>query len=612
MIQRNAAQLDAHGRGAGRRGARTRRGFERGTADAYAIAADGGARRVRERCGRARARAVGRRRRSRRARRRRRRARRAHPRSRSRERLPLRRGTVDRRRDRARRTASCGSRSPTTARASPTDERERIFEPGFRGARRTGRDDDGAGLGLSLARRLARSVSGDVAVLDADREAASSSRFRARDGRSGGVQAPVGGAGQPATVTGQKWRRGRNRGPRRPLDARRRGCAAAFIASGSRRCLGAVAHGRRSAPVRTAANDTMQRRGASLPRRTPSASHVPSRLAELPWRRSPRRVQDAAAVALDGGRIDAARRPDREPTSRWTTSCSPGRGEPRRWAVSLTALHDSAGGADRRDRSTCSAADDAGTQSDAIVRVADRRRDARRSSGACRRRAPTRRPPSIGGTAYVVGGYTGTRWLDTIVAWRPGARGARRRAPAVAAPLRGRRRGAGTARDRGRLARRRHRERGGARVHAPGAPASCAIGRLPAPTTHAAAAALGGVGLRDRRPRRRASNTPTARDRRDRPAHAARSGAAGALATPRSDLAAVATAARSSSPAGTRRPGHDRDAQRRSPRQPACARRGGDPTRRVRARRRGHADRRGAPRAAARLRAEQRAATRST
>src|SRR5207248_6132462 len=29
---------------------------------------------------------------------------------------------------------------------------------------------------------------------------------------------------------------------------------------------------------------------------------------------------------------------------------------------------------------------------------------------------------AIGGTAYVVGGYTGARWLDTIVAWRPGGR----------------------------------------------------------------------------------------------------------------------------------------------------------------------------------------------
>ena len=28
---------------------------------------------------------------------------------------------------------------------------------------------------------------------------------------------------------------------------------------------------------------------------------------------------------------------------------------------------------------------------------------------------------AIGGTAYVVGGYTGTQWLNTIVAWRPGS-----------------------------------------------------------------------------------------------------------------------------------------------------------------------------------------------
>jgi len=40
------------------------------------------------------------------------------------------------------------------------DERERIFEPGVRGAAANG--GDGAGLGLALARRLARSASGDV------------------------------------------------------------------------------------------------------------------------------------------------------------------------------------------------------------------------------------------------------------------------------------------------------------------------------------------------------------------------------------------------------------------------------------------------------------------
>jgi signal transduction histidine kinase len=44
-------------------------------------------------------------------------------------------------------------------------ERERIFEPGIRGAEGA-RSGDGAGLGLALARRLARSVSGEVAALD--------------------------------------------------------------------------------------------------------------------------------------------------------------------------------------------------------------------------------------------------------------------------------------------------------------------------------------------------------------------------------------------------------------------------------------------------------------
>ncbi len=45
------------------------------------------------------------------------------------------------------------------------DERERIFEPGVRGRTVPDQDSRGAGLGLALARRLARSASGDV---DAD------------------------------------------------------------------------------------------------------------------------------------------------------------------------------------------------------------------------------------------------------------------------------------------------------------------------------------------------------------------------------------------------------------------------------------------------------------
>jgi len=45
------------------------------------------------------------------------------------------------------------------------DERERIFEPGVRGRVGEAGGLDGAGLGLSLARRLARSASGDIEAL---------------------------------------------------------------------------------------------------------------------------------------------------------------------------------------------------------------------------------------------------------------------------------------------------------------------------------------------------------------------------------------------------------------------------------------------------------------
>jgi signal transduction histidine kinase len=45
------------------------------------------------------------------------------------------------------------------------DERETIFEPGVRGRVGEAGGLDGAGLGLSLARRLARSAGGDVEAL---------------------------------------------------------------------------------------------------------------------------------------------------------------------------------------------------------------------------------------------------------------------------------------------------------------------------------------------------------------------------------------------------------------------------------------------------------------
>jgi signal transduction histidine kinase len=45
-------------------------------------------------------------------------------------------------------------------------ERDRIFEPGFRGEAGAAGDHRGAGLGLALARRLARAVGGDVEALN--------------------------------------------------------------------------------------------------------------------------------------------------------------------------------------------------------------------------------------------------------------------------------------------------------------------------------------------------------------------------------------------------------------------------------------------------------------
>jgi signal transduction histidine kinase len=56
------------------------------------------------------------------------------------------------------------------------DEPDRVFEPGVRGSAPRAGDGHGAGLGLSLARRLARSVDGDV-VADA---AAGGGRFLVR------------------------------------------------------------------------------------------------------------------------------------------------------------------------------------------------------------------------------------------------------------------------------------------------------------------------------------------------------------------------------------------------------------------------------------------------
>ena len=118
---------------------------------------------------------------------------------------------------------------------------------------------------------------------------------------------------------------------------------------------------------------------------------------------------------------------------------------------------------------------------------------------------------AIGHTAYIVGGYTGTRWLDTIVAWSPGGHARvvahlrTRCATPPSRPLRGQ------LVDRRRLARERHRRATPSMRSRPPPARVTRIGRLPAPTTHAAAAAIGGDRLRDRRPQRDRSARPTGR-----------------------------------------------------------------------------------------------------
>jgi YVTN family beta-propeller protein len=147
---------------------------------------------------------------------------------------------------------------------------------------------------------------------------------------------------------------------------------------------------------------------------------------------------------------------------------------------------------------------------------------------------------AVGGTAYVVGGYTGTRWLDTIVAWRPGAHAR------VVAHLPHPVRYAAVAAADGRIV-----VAGGSLVsgtasstvyeYNPATRKVARIGQLPAPTTHAAAAAIGDtvyvVGGRGA-----ASGTPTDRIVAVDVARG-RLRSAGTLSTPLSDLAAVPSGA---------------------------------------------------------------------
>ncbi|HYX83984.1 MAG TPA: YncE family protein [Gaiellales bacterium] len=143
----------------------------------------------------------------------------------------------------------------------------------------------------------------------------------------------------------------------------------------------------------------------------------------------------------------------------------------------------------------------------------------------------------VAGTAYVVGGFTGARWLNTILAWRPG------KAPYVAARLPVPLRYAAVSAAEGKLVIAGGSTPAGEASRTifafdPGHRHLRVIGKLPAPTTHAAAATLGGlvyvIGGRGS-----AVGTPTSRVSAVDP-RTGRLRSAGVLAAPRSDLAAVA------------------------------------------------------------------------
>ena len=144
---------------------------------------------------------------------------------------------------------------------------------------------------------------------------------------------------------------------------------------------------------------------------------------------------------------------------------------------------------------------------------------------------------TIAGTAYVVGGFTGARWLDTILAWRPGER------PHIAARLPVALRYAAVTAVDGKLVIAGGSVPSGTATSAvltfdPATRHLREIARLPARTTHAAAATIGGTAyvIGGRGP---AVGTPTRRIVAVDP-QTGRTRYAGALATPRSDLAAVA------------------------------------------------------------------------
>jgi DNA-binding beta-propeller fold protein YncE len=276
---------------------------------------------------------------------------------------------------------------------------------------------------------------------------------------------------------------------------------------------------------------------ATLPARH-DAPPRPKRLVERSTGTLAAPVQDAAATRVPGGvmLLGGLTAADQ---SRTDVRLATAAGD-RAVGTLPTSLHDTAAVTLGRFVYLFGGGTGANTQSDQIVRVPV-------AGGAATVVGHLPAPSSdqsavaVGGTAYVIGGYTGSQWLDTIVAWRPG------RPPRVLAHLPWTLRYAAVA-----ATGRTIVIAGGSLENGTASDAVLAyragsahvgrLGRLPAPTTHAAGAVAGGivyvVGGRGA-----TVGTPTARIVAVDVARR-RVTAAGSLAGARSDLAAVGLGAR--------------------------------------------------------------------
>ena len=276
-------------------------------------------------------------------------------------------------------------------------------------------------------------------------------------------------------------------------------------------------------PARTVAAADPIRRAAPIRRLVPVAA---GSLANA--------IQDAAAAPFNGGAVLIGGLTPADVSSDEIVTAT--RAGSRRVGRIPGALHDSA--AVTIGASTYLFGGGTGVAQIDTILMVDARTGAAQVVGHLPAGSSDQSAAAIGHTAYVVGGYTGTRWLDTIVAWSPHGHAR------VVAHLPHTLRYAAVTAAGGKLVIAGGSLENGTASDAvyaftPATRAVARIGRLPAPTTHAAAAAIGAtafvIGGRGA-----TLGTPTGRiiavDPLKRTVHAA-----GTLPQPLSDLAAVGT-----------------------------------------------------------------------